>query len=150
MLQECLMSDYQSKFSMENFRKEGGLKVAQKRYKDNLKASLKDFNIPTESLEQAVQDRTKWCWFIRLKAAQYKGPSFQTWLIGQKLDLQHDFFFLFISASLPWTVVFFLITPPTFVFSCLLCPLPLLICTCYCTYTSLDTGKSCILDFRPG
>ena len=30
MLQECLMSDYQSKFSMENFRKEGGLKVAQK------------------------------------------------------------------------------------------------------------------------
>ena len=30
-----------------------------KRYKDTLKDSLKDFNIPTESWEQAAQDRTK-------------------------------------------------------------------------------------------
>ena len=28
----------------------------KKRYKDTLKASLKDFNIPTESLEEAAQD----------------------------------------------------------------------------------------------
>ena len=41
----------------EGKRSQGGLK---KRYKDTLKASLKDFNIPTESLEQAAQDRTKW------------------------------------------------------------------------------------------
>ena len=31
----------------------------KKRYKDTLKASLKDFNIPTESWKQAAQDRTK-------------------------------------------------------------------------------------------
>ena len=31
----------------------------KKRYKDTLKASLKDFNIPTESWEQIAQDRTK-------------------------------------------------------------------------------------------
>ena len=34
--------------------------VQKKRYKDTLKTSLKDFNIPTESWEQAAQDRTKW------------------------------------------------------------------------------------------
>ena len=38
-------------------RSHGGQK---KRYKDTLKASLKDFNIPTESWEQIEQDRTKW------------------------------------------------------------------------------------------
>ena len=38
-------------------RSHGGQK---KRYKDTLKASLKDFNIPTESWEQIAQDRTKW------------------------------------------------------------------------------------------
>ena len=31
-----------------------------KRYKDTHKDSLKDFNIPTVSWEQAAQDRTKW------------------------------------------------------------------------------------------
>ena len=41
----------------EGKRSQGGQK---KRYKDTLKASLKDFNIPTESWEQAAQDRTKW------------------------------------------------------------------------------------------
>ena len=41
----------------ERKRSQGGQK---KRYKDTLKASLKDFNIPTESWEQANQDRTKW------------------------------------------------------------------------------------------
>ena len=40
----------------EGKRSQGSQK---KRYKDTLKASLKDFNIPTESLEQAAQDRTK-------------------------------------------------------------------------------------------
>ena len=41
----------------EGKRLQGGQK---KRYKDTLKASLKDFNIPTESREQAAQDRIKW------------------------------------------------------------------------------------------
>ena len=31
----------------------------KKRYKDTLKASLKDFNIPTESWEQIAQDENK-------------------------------------------------------------------------------------------
>ena len=59
MSQECLMSDCEKKFSMENCkgkRSQGGQK---KLYKDTFKASLKDFNIPTESWEQAAQDRTK-------------------------------------------------------------------------------------------
>ena len=40
--------------------------------KTTLKASLKNFNIPTESWEQAAQDRTKWCYLIRKGAAQYE------------------------------------------------------------------------------
>ena len=39
----------------EGKRSQGSQK---KRYKDTLKASLKDLNIPTESWEQAAQDRT--------------------------------------------------------------------------------------------
>ena len=37
----------------------------KKWYKDTLKASHKDFNIPTESWEQIAQDRTKWRSLIR-------------------------------------------------------------------------------------
>ena len=43
-----------------------------KRYKDTLKASLKDFNIPTESWEQIAQDRTKWRGLIRRGASEYE------------------------------------------------------------------------------
>ena len=43
-------------------RSHGGQK---KRYKDTLKASLKDFNIPTESWEQIAQDRAEWWGLIR-------------------------------------------------------------------------------------
>ena len=43
-------------------RSHGGQK---KRYKDTLKASLKDFKIPTESWEQIAQDRTKWWGLIK-------------------------------------------------------------------------------------
>ena len=32
----------------------------KKRYKDTLKASLKDNNIPSESWKEAAQDRAKW------------------------------------------------------------------------------------------
>ena len=53
----------------EGNRSQGGQK---KRYKDTLKASLKDFNIPTESLDQAAQDRTKWRCLINKGAAQFE------------------------------------------------------------------------------
>ena len=50
-------------------RSHGGQK---KRYKDTLKASLKDFNIPTESWEQIVQIRAKWQGLIRRDASEYE------------------------------------------------------------------------------
>ena len=50
-------------------RSHGGQK---KRYKDTLKASLKDFNIPTESWEQIAQDRTKWRGLIKRGAGEYE------------------------------------------------------------------------------
>ena len=50
-------------------RSHGGQK---KRYKDTLKASLKDFNIPTESWEQIAQDRTKWRGLIKGGAGEYE------------------------------------------------------------------------------
>ena len=53
----------------EGKRSQGGQK---KRYKDTLKASLKDFNIPTESWEQAAQDRTKWQYLINKGASHLK------------------------------------------------------------------------------
>ena len=51
-------------------RSHGGQK---KRYKDTLKASLKDFDIPTESWEQIVQDPAKWRGLIRRGADEYEG-----------------------------------------------------------------------------
>ena len=48
-------------------RYHGGQK---KRYKDILKASLKDFNTPTESREQIAQDRTKWRALIKRGAGE--------------------------------------------------------------------------------
>ena len=44
----------------------------KKRYKDTLKASLKDFNIPTESWEQIAQDRAKWRGLVRRGASEYE------------------------------------------------------------------------------
>ena len=52
----------------EGKRSQGGQK---KRYKDTLKA-LKDFNIPTESWEQAAQDRTKWRCLINKGASHFE------------------------------------------------------------------------------
>ena len=43
-------------------RSHGGQK---KRYKGTFNASLKDFNIPTESWEQIAQDGAKWRGLIR-------------------------------------------------------------------------------------
>ena len=53
-------------------RSHGGKK---KRYKDTLKASLKDFKIPTESWEQIAQDRTKWQGLIRRSAGEYEAKK---------------------------------------------------------------------------
>ena len=53
----------------EGKRSQGG---QTKRYKDTLKASLKDFNIPTESWEQAAQDRTKWRFLINKGASKFE------------------------------------------------------------------------------
>ena len=53
-------------------RSPGGQK---KRYKDTMKASLKDFNSPTESWEMAAQYRTKWRCFINKGAAQYEAKE---------------------------------------------------------------------------
>ena len=50
-------------------RSQGGQK---KRYKDTLKASLKNYSIPTESWEQIAQDRIKWRGFIRRGADEYE------------------------------------------------------------------------------
>ena len=49
----------------EGKRSQGGLK---KRYKDTLKASLKDFNIPTESWEQVRES-------VKLKGSVKKGKQ---------------------------------------------------------------------------
>ena len=50
-------------------RSHGGQK---KRYKDTLKASLKDFNIPKESWEQIAQDRAKRQGLIRRGPSEYE------------------------------------------------------------------------------
>ena len=47
----------------------------KKRYKATLKASLKDFKIPTESWEQIVLDRAKWRCLIRKGAEQMIGKQ---------------------------------------------------------------------------
>ena len=53
----------------EGKRSQGGQK---KRYKDTLKASLKDFDIPIESWEQTAQERSKWRGLINKGAALHE------------------------------------------------------------------------------
>ena len=72
MLYECLMSDFQRKSSMGTYRRESALKVARR----NLKASLKDFDIPMGSWEQTAQERSKWRGLVINKgAALYEGNN---------------------------------------------------------------------------
>ena len=47
----------------------------KKWHKDTLKASLKDFNIPTESWEQIAQDRAKWRSLIIRGASEYEAKK---------------------------------------------------------------------------
>ena len=73
MLPECLINVCQRKSSMENYKFGKRSHFGQKkRYKDTLKASLIDFNIPTESWEQIAQDRTKRRALIRRGAGEYE------------------------------------------------------------------------------
>ena len=69
MLDERLPKKVLYRELQEGKRSQGGQK---KRYKDTLKASLKDLNIPTESWEQAAQDRTKWRCLINKGASQFE------------------------------------------------------------------------------
>ena len=64
----------------------------KKRYKDTLKASLKDFNIPTESCEQIAQDRTKWRGLIRRRADEYEAKRIseaEQYVHSGKPELRH-------------------------------------------------------------
>ena len=72
MLQECLMSDCQRKFSMENFWKETVLIVVKR---NATKTPLKPrFWTNSESWEQAqaAQDRTEWRCSINKGATQFE------------------------------------------------------------------------------
>ena len=69
------MSDFQRKSSMENYRRESGLKVARRNamYKDTHKASVKNFDIPMGSWEQTAQELSKWRGLINKGAALCEG-----------------------------------------------------------------------------
>ena len=67
-------------------RSHGGQK---KRYKDTHKASLKDFNIPTESWEQIAQDRTKWRGLIKKGAGEYEAKRISESEHSGKPKLRH-------------------------------------------------------------
>ena len=67
-------------------RSHGGQK---KRYKDTLKTSFKDFNIPTESWEQIAQDRTKWRGLIKRGAGEYESAKPSRNVHSGKPELRH-------------------------------------------------------------
>ena len=75
MLSEYLINVCQRKFSMENYVGKRSFGGHKKRYKNTLKASLEDINIPTESWEQIAQDRAKLRGLIRRGAGEYEAKS---------------------------------------------------------------------------
>ena len=69
----------------------------KKRYKDTLKASHKDFSIPTELWEQFAQDRAKWRGLIRrvlVNIKQKESAKSSRNVISGKHDLRHHYNFL--------------------------------------------------------
>ena len=64
----CLLVPFYGELQ-EGKRSQGGQK---KRYKDTLKASLKDFEIPMGSWEQTAQERSKWRGLINKGAVLYE------------------------------------------------------------------------------
>ena len=67
-------------------RSHGGQK---KRYKDTFKASFKDFNIPTESLEQIAQDRAKWRGRVLVNMKQIESAKPRRNVHSAKPELRH-------------------------------------------------------------
>ena len=67
--QECLMSDFQRKPSMDNYKREIALKVARR---NATKTPSKAFDIPIGSWEQTAQERSKWRGLINKGAAVYE------------------------------------------------------------------------------
>ena len=59
------MHDFQRKFSMENYKREKRSHGQKILYKDTLKASLEDFEIPMGSCEQNTQERSKWFTLVK-------------------------------------------------------------------------------------
>ena len=55
----------------EGNRSQGG----QKRYKDTIKASLKNFNVTTVSGKQNAQDQTKWHCLTNKRVAQFEAKK---------------------------------------------------------------------------
>ena len=72
MLQECLMSGCQKISLWRTAGRKALTRWPKETLQRHLKASLKDFNLPTESWEQATQDRTKWRCLINKGAAQFE------------------------------------------------------------------------------
>ena len=66
------MSDFQRKYSMENYRRESALKVTRRNATKTPSKSLKDFDIPIGSWEQTAQERSKWRGLINKEAALYE------------------------------------------------------------------------------
>ena len=78
MLPECMRNILPKKILYGELEMGKGSHGGQKkRYKDTLKASLKDFNIPTELWEQIAQDRAKWRGLIRRGASEYEAKRNQ-------------------------------------------------------------------------
>ena len=67
------MRDLQRKFLYGELQEGKRSQVGQeKRYKDILKACLKDFEMPTGPWEQTVEERSKWRGLINKAAALYE------------------------------------------------------------------------------
>ena len=73
MLLERLMSDFQRRSSMENYRRESALKLARRNATKTPSKPLKDFDIPMGSCERAAQERSKRRGLINKGAALYEG-----------------------------------------------------------------------------
>ena len=67
-----------SSMTMRTTRRKALSRWPEKRYKDTLKASLKDFDIPIGSWEQTAQERSKWRGLINIGAALYEKKNLRS------------------------------------------------------------------------
>ena len=91
MFPECVMNVCQRKSSMENYKLENAPIVVRRSdtSTSSKPASLKDFNIPTESWEQIAQDRTKWRGLIRRGAGEKESAKPSRNVHSRKPELRH-------------------------------------------------------------